>query len=61
MYIMLLYVYCSSFLAVAAGMFNWPMIDLLQNKDGLFEWTVYILSSAINKKERETWKVQYIT
>ena len=34
------------------------MIDLLQNKDELLEWTVHIISSEINKKERKTWKVQ---
>ena len=26
--------------AVAVGMFNWPMIDLLRNKDESLEWTV---------------------
>ena len=33
-------VYRSSFSAVAACTFNWPMIDLLRNKDeSLEEWT----------------------
>ena len=49
--------YYSSFSAAAAGMFNWPVIDLLQNKDECLSGQ-YILSSAINKEERETWKVQ---
>ena len=49
--------YYSSFSAAAAGMFNWPVIDLLQNKDESLSGQ-YILSSAINKKEIETWKVQ---
>ena len=40
MYIMLLKVYCSPFSTVGGGMFHWPMIDLLQNKDELLEWTV---------------------
>ena len=37
---MLLKLYCSSFSAVAAGTFNWPMIDILPNKDESLEWTV---------------------
>ena len=45
-----------SFSAVAAGMFNWPIIDLLQKKDELLEWTVHTFKC--DKKERETWKVQ---
>ena len=57
MNIILLKVYCSLFSAVATGTFNRPVIDLLRNKDELLEWTVP-LSSAIIKKERETWKVQ---
>ena len=56
MYIILLKVYCSSFSAVAVGMFNWPMIDLLQNKDELLKWAVHTFKC--DKKERETWKVQ---
>ena len=32
---------CSSFSAVTAGTFNWPIIDLLQNKEELLEWTVH--------------------
>ena len=36
---MLLKVYCSLFLAVAVCTFNWPMIELLLNKDESLEWT----------------------
>ena len=32
--------YCFSFSAVAAGTFNWPMIELSRNKDESLEWTV---------------------
>ena len=37
---MLLKLYCSLFSAIAVGTFDWPMIDILQNKDEQFEWTV---------------------
>ena len=33
-------VYCSSFLDVAAGTLNWPMIDLLPHKDESLDWAV---------------------
>ena len=32
--------YCSSLSAVSAVTFNWPMIDLLRNKDELTKWAV---------------------
>ena len=37
MYIMLLKVYFSLFSAVAAGTFDWAIIDLLKNKDESLE------------------------
>ena len=40
MYITLFKVYCSPFLAVSACTFNWPMIDILRNKDESLKWTV---------------------
>ena len=39
MYIMLPKMYCSWFLAVTACTFDWPMIDLLRNKDESLKWT----------------------
>ena len=51
--------YVANFLfsVVAAGRINWTMIDRLQNKDESLNGQ-YLLSSAINKKEREIWKLQ---
>ena len=49
---MLLKVYCSSFSAVAAGTLDWPMIDILRNKDEYRLNGQYLLSSAINKKRK---------
>ena len=50
MYIMLLRVYWSSFSAVAAGTFDWPMIDILRNKDE--SWTVPVFNcDQYNRKE----------
>ena len=40
MYIMLLKVYCPSFSAVSSGTFDWPMINILRNKDESLERTV---------------------
>ena len=58
MYITLLKVYYFfSFSAIAAGTFNWPMFDLLRNKDELLEWTVPAFKCD-QKKEKEAWKVQ---
>ena len=60
MYIMLLKVYCSSFSAVAASSFNWPMIDLLRNKDEMLEWTIPAFKCDQEKRkgytESTVWK-----
>ena len=58
MYIMLLKVHCSSISAVAAVTFDWLMIDLFWKTRMNHLNRHYLLSSATNKKERETWKVQ---
>ena len=51
---------CSSFSAIAAGTFNWPMIDLLQNKDELLEWIVPAFKCDQQKRmgnmESTVWK-----
>ena len=51
MYIMLSMVYSSLFLAVAACTFNWPMIDLLRNKNESLEWTT--LSFKCDQQKRK--------
>ena len=52
MYIVLLKVYCSSFSAVAAGTFNWPMIDRLRNKDQSPEQTPPAFKCDQEKRKR---------
>ena len=56
MHIMLLKVCCALHSAVAAGIFNWPMVDLF-NRDKSFYWQGLILS-GINEKEGESVEVQ---
>ena len=60
MNVVLLKVYCSSYSAVAAGTFNWVMIDLLRIKDKSLEWTVPVLKCNQLKrkgnKESTVWK-----
>ena len=50
MYLMLLKVYCSSFLVFAGS----TMIDLLRNKDELLEWTVPALKWSVKKGNMES-------
>ena len=56
--IILLKVYCSSLSAVAAGTFDWPMIDILRNKDE--SWTVPVFNCDQYKRkenmESREWK-----
>ena len=60
MYIMLLKMYCSSFSAVAASTFNWPMIEFIQNKVEMNDWTAPALKcDQQNRKgnmENKVWK-----
>ena len=56
---MLLKVYCSLFSAVAACTFNCPIVDLLMVETRINRLIgEHLLSSVMNKKERETWKMQ---
>ena len=51
MFIMLLKVYCSSFSAVAAGTFDWPMIRHFTNQ-GWMAWmdSTYFQMQSVKKK-----------
>ena len=51
-YSMLLKVHCSSFSAVAACTFNWPIIDIFRNKDELREWTAPTFKCDLWKRKR---------
>ena len=51
MYILLLKVYCSSFSAVAAGMFVWMIINLLRNKDESLESIASAFKSDKQKRK----------
>ena len=60
---MLLKVYCSSFSAVANCTFNWPMVELLQNKNESLEGTAPTFKGDQWKRQGNTestvWSTQW--